>query len=178
MVKIAVPLAALAMAASVAALPAATSPTTFSFAQWVEDIIANPDKALTADQAIEAAQAAERVGSAGGLQKRADCDHNAGFWPRANGRDAAACVEQLARWGAEGRTCGVPAGDSHNEMIIIRNAKIVGLDSTFNTPWVNCNDVARTAGLIFDSCWRADDTVMGQERCINSPVMYIAILGA
>jgi len=31
--------AALAMAASAAALPAATSPTTFSFAQWVEDII-------------------------------------------------------------------------------------------------------------------------------------------
>lgn len=80
MVKTAIPLAALAMVASVAALPAGTSPTTFSFAQWVEDIISHPDTALTVDEAIAAAQAASIVGSAGGLQKRAYCD---AAWPRA-----------------------------------------------------------------------------------------------
>jgi hypothetical protein len=63
------------VAASAAALPAATSPTTFSFAQWVEDIIAHPDTALTVDEAVAAAHAASVVGSAGGLQKRAPyCD--------------------------------------------------------------------------------------------------------
>jgi len=66
--------AALAMAASAAALPAATSPTTFSFAQWVEDIISHPDTALTVDEAIAGAHAASIIGSAGGLQKRAYCD--------------------------------------------------------------------------------------------------------
>lgn len=87
MVKLALPLAALATAASVAAVPApaetspAISGTTFSFEAWVEDIIAHPDTALTVDEAIAAAEAAEVVGSAGGLQKRATCDAN---WPRAN----------------------------------------------------------------------------------------------
>jgi hypothetical protein len=86
MVKTAIPLAAaaaLAMVASVAALPAATSPTTFSFAQWVEDIISHPDTALTVDEAIAEAEAASIVGSAGGLQKRVNCDHAVGTWTRA-----------------------------------------------------------------------------------------------
>ena len=72
MVKFALPLAALAMAASVAA---AASATTFSFEQWVEDIIANPDTALSVDEAIAAAKAADVVGSSGVLlQKRLWCD--------------------------------------------------------------------------------------------------------
>jgi hypothetical protein len=69
MVKFALPLTALAMAASVAAAPAGTSGTTFSFEQWVEDIIANPDTALTPDEAVAAASSVAVVGSAGGLQK-------------------------------------------------------------------------------------------------------------
>jgi len=79
MVKLALPLIALVAAASAAAVPATTttatttSGTTFSFSQWVEDIIANPDTALTPDEAVEAAQAADVVGSAGGLEKRAWC---------------------------------------------------------------------------------------------------------
>jgi membrane-bound lytic murein transglycosylase B len=87
MVKLALPLAALAMAASVAAAPApgeasaAVSGTTFSFEAWVEDIIAHPDTALTVDEALAAAEAADVVGSAGGLLKRATCGGN---FPRAN----------------------------------------------------------------------------------------------
>lgn len=74
MVKFALPLAALAMAASVDAVVAKPSKTTFSFEQWVEDIIAHPDTALTVDEALAAARAADVVGSAGGLQKRVRCD--------------------------------------------------------------------------------------------------------
>jgi hypothetical protein len=88
MVKLALPLVALAMATSVAAAPAlveaapAVSSTTFSFEAWVDDIIANPDTALTVDEALAAAEAAEVVGSAGGLLKRATCGGSG--WSRAN----------------------------------------------------------------------------------------------
>jgi hypothetical protein len=89
MVKLALPLAALAMvtsvaAAAVAAAPAPTSGnTTFSFEQWVEDIIANPDTALTVDEAMAVAAAAEVVGSAGGLEKRVNCRDDGLDWKRA-----------------------------------------------------------------------------------------------
>jgi len=69
MVKFALPLVALAMTASMAvAAPAPTSGTSFSFEKWVEDIITNPETALTVDEAIAASRAAEVVGSAGGLR--------------------------------------------------------------------------------------------------------------
>jgi hypothetical protein len=83
MVKLALPLAALAMVASVAAAPAPTSGNTFSFEQWVEDIIASPDTALTVDEAMAAAAAAEVVGSAGGLEKRVNCRDDGLDWKRA-----------------------------------------------------------------------------------------------
>lgn len=87
MVRLLLPLAALAMTASVAAAPApapaGVSPTIFSFEQWVEDIIAHPDTALTVDEALAAAHAADVVGSAGGLQKRVRCDQESIGWPRA-----------------------------------------------------------------------------------------------
>jgi hypothetical protein len=100
MVKLALPLVALAMAASVAAAPAhaevssAVSGTTFSFEAWVEDIIANPDTALTVDEAVAAAEAADVVGSAGGLRKRATCDVSG--WARAN-----VCLSSSLRFGTD-----------------------------------------------------------------------------
>ena len=36
------------------------------------------------------------------------------------------------------------------------------------TGLVFSNDIARTAGIIFDNCWRSDDTVMGSEICITN----------
>ena len=38
-------------------------------------------------------------------------------------------------------------------------------------------NVARTGGLIFDSCWRADNTVKGSETSIGNPRMQINIAG-
>ncbi|KAK4124710.1 hypothetical protein N657DRAFT_643461 [Parathielavia appendiculata] len=176
MVKIAIPLVALAMAASVAAVPAATSPTTFSFAQWVEDIIANPDTALTVDEAVAAARAADVIGSAAGLQKRAWCDPS--DWPRAPGRDAAACVDYLARKGQSGTNCGIPAGGRAVQMCRIGGAQIQASRGTQIPQSVNCNDVARTVGIVFDNCWRSDDTIAGSEICISESRMLIGVLGA
>lgn len=85
MVKLVLPLVALAISTSgVAAAPAEmTSKSTFSFEQWVEDIIVNPDTALTVDQAVAAAHAADVVGSTGGLRARAICDQEQIGWKRA-----------------------------------------------------------------------------------------------
>lgn len=71
MVKFTASVVALALAVIAAAAP--TSQTTFSFAQWVEDIIANPETALSPEEAVAAANAADVVTSAGGLTKRALC---------------------------------------------------------------------------------------------------------
>ena len=72
MVNFAVPVLALAMVVSVSTAPApTTSGTLFSFSNWVEDIIANPDTALSPEEAILEAEKAGVVRSAGGLQRRA-----------------------------------------------------------------------------------------------------------
>lgn len=160
MVRIALSLVGLAMAASVAAAPApsaeaaAVARTTFSFEAWVEDIITNPDTALTVDEALAAAEAADVVGSAGGLlSKRATCDPSG--WARANvcllpfqlppeyllgpvdsnvwsvqARDATSCVNDLARKGGNGVQCAIGQGQFNIQMCRIGNAKIVGIKNT------------------------------------------------
>jgi hypothetical protein len=82
MVNLSLPLlAVLALAVSVTAAPA-TSATSFTFAQWIEDIIANPDgDHLTPEQAVEAKNAAVAVSNP--LSVRAPrCME--GVWARAN----------------------------------------------------------------------------------------------
>lgn len=39
-------------------------------------------------------------------------------------------------------------------------------------------DVARNGGSIFDSCWRADDTIMGQEIKYGNTNIAVTIHGA
>lgn len=41
---------------------------------------------------------------------------------------------------------------------------------------VNSGDVARMGGLIFDSCWRADNTVMGSQT-LESGIYQVNVLG-
>lgn len=74
-------LAALAAPSSPSAAPAAAAD--FSFAQWVEDIIANPAGAhLSPSEAVEAKNAAVAK-STSPFQKRVNCDRD---WARANVR--------------------------------------------------------------------------------------------
>ncbi|KAK4149512.1 hypothetical protein C8A00DRAFT_18801 [Chaetomidium leptoderma] len=182
MVKFALPLVALAMSASVAAAPSEPSKTTgFSFEQWIEDIIANPHTALTVDEAIAAAQAADVVGSTDGLQKRYLQCNTAG-WKRAPGRDAAACADDLARKGNNGVNCVIPSNTGLIEMCRIGGAQVHAAKPTrvVNLPVpqsANCNDVARTIGQIFDNCWRSDDTVLGDATCITNDNMDIWLDG-
>lgn len=84
MVHFSLPLIALlTLATSVTAAPA-TSATTFTFAQWIEDIIANPDgDHLTPEEAVAARIAA--VSAANPLNVRAvSCKEEQASWRRAN----------------------------------------------------------------------------------------------
>ncbi|TDZ58275.1 hypothetical protein CTRI78_v005615 [Colletotrichum trifolii] len=174
MVKFTTSLVALAMAASVAAAPAPTSQTTFSFAQWVEDIIANPDTALTPEEAIAAAQTASIVSSAGGLHKRAWCPDALRSAPAG---DATACLNDLARKGGQGTMCTINLNQSGVEMCRIGGAHVYSTKGENPRQSVNCNDIARTGGRIFDSCYRADNTVKGSEYCITNNQIQVNIEG-
>ncbi|KAK4643524.1 hypothetical protein QC761_407388 [Podospora bellae-mahoneyi] len=176
MVNFSLNVTVLALVASVAAAPATAdaSSTTFSFARWVEDIIANPDTALSPAEAIAAANATEVVSTAGGLQKRANCQPT---FPDAPAPDAAACLNDLARKGANGQHCAMGTRVFEIEMCRIGGAQIVASRGGLAAQSVNCQDVARTGGLIFDSCFRADNTVKGSEICITNRLMQINISG-
>ena len=54
----------------------------FSYEDWVNDIIANPDTALTPEQAIQAHDASEAEGE-GSLNKRAECRDDSGTYKHA-----------------------------------------------------------------------------------------------
>ncbi|VBB79410.1 Putative protein of unknown function [Podospora comata] len=187
-------LAASALAAPAPAPAPGSSSTTFSWSGWVEDIIANPDTALTPDEAVEAATASQVVTTSGGLQKRApDCGFPANFAPvcpptpllRYNarvsttdiqqGRDAAACLDDLTRKGQRGVMCGMPNNVFNIQMCRIGRAQVIGSRGTFVPEPTNCINVARTGGLIFDSCWRSGDIVKGSEACINNGVLTVRI---
>lgn len=43
--------------------------------------------------------------------------------------------------------------------------------------WLVSNDIARTAGIVFDNCWRSDDTIVGSEICITNNQMQVNVLG-
>uniref|UniRef100_L2FKS5 Uncharacterized protein n=1 Tax=Colletotrichum fructicola (strain Nara gc5) TaxID=1213859 RepID=L2FKS5_COLFN len=153
MVKFTASVVTLAMAAAVTAAPAASSETIFSFASWVEDIIANPDTALSPEQAVAALPALS---------------------PPPSG-DAAACLNDLARKGSAGTNCVV--AQSAIQMCRIGGAELVGTKAEAGTYTVNCNDIARTGGLIFDTCYRADNTVKGSEFCITNSNIQVNIQG-
>ncbi|KAF4777954.1 hypothetical protein HER10_EVM0010672 [Colletotrichum scovillei] len=162
-------LAVLAAAPFIGAIPTATqsdAAEVFSFAKWVDGIIANPEgDNLTPSQAVEAwresVNATESDGTTatnGLLQKRVTCNTVAGT--EASVPDAVSCINDLARKGSQ--ACVV---SSVSVFCLLGNAQITGVKGGTNAASTSsaCNDVARAGGLIMDSCTRADNTVQGQE---------------
>ncbi|KAH8699359.1 hypothetical protein GQ44DRAFT_832157 [Phaeosphaeriaceae sp. PMI808] len=174
MVKFFLPtFAGLALTASVAAVPAsnAAAAVSFTFSQWIEDIIANPDgEHLSPEEAVTAKNAAEGALSPANplLKRNPECRFG-----HANAKNAASCLNDLAKKGAGGINCRV--NQPLQTFCRIGNAEVIGSVSNNYPQSVNCNDVARTGGKIFDSCWRSDDTVGGIEKCINNDKIYIII---
>ncbi|KAL8377042.1 hypothetical protein RB595_007937 [Gaeumannomyces hyphopodioides] len=153
-----------------AALTSGTGPGTtvprapaapFSFAQWVEDIIATPEKALTPEQAVEAWNATVATMDPRVLEKRVICNNVAGT--EASVPDAVICINFLAALGdyrCETSTVSQFAYSGSNP-----GARIVGVGAGGGgVSSSRCQDVARTAGQIMDSCTRADGLVQGVEQ--------------
>jgi hypothetical protein len=146
----------LALSASTVAIPTTgtTSGTTFTFAQWIEDIIANPGgNHLTPEEAVAAKKAA--IATTNPLNARAPRCDGLG-WPRANVRfkssckpsfhadnvyfqanDAAACLQYLANKGAQGINCGIGENQFDIQMCQIGNAQVHSSKSTSTAQGAN-----------------------------------------
>ncbi|KAH7137919.1 hypothetical protein B0J11DRAFT_500176 [Dendryphion nanum] len=168
-------LTVLALSASIKAVPTAeTTPAVFSFSNWIEGIIADPNgNHLTPEEAVAAARNAARASSRS-VEKRAWCNDSMRDAPAG---DAAACLDYLARRGADGTQCVIGNGQFFIQMCRIGRAEIVSSKSDRSAQGANCNDVARTGGLIFDTCWRADNRVKGSRLCISNRMFQVNING-
>ncbi|KAK1689301.1 hypothetical protein BDP55DRAFT_765601 [Colletotrichum godetiae] len=138
----------------------------FSFAKWVDGIIANPEgDNLTPSEAVEAWRESVNATESDGttptnsmIQKRVSCNTIAGT--EASVPDAVSCINDLARKGSQACVVG-----GVSVFCLIGNAQITGVKGGTNAATTSsaCNDVARAGGLIMDSCTRADNTVQGSE---------------
>ncbi|KAK1655092.1 hypothetical protein BDP81DRAFT_445759 [Colletotrichum phormii] len=188
MVQIAVPSVTLLFLAAITAAspaPLASSRNTvavgdWSWESWVETIIADPDSALSVDEALEAA--AKSVVADGGqrankdfvldgsLEKRQEqflvCNDSK---PSAWAPDAVTCINYLAGLNAN---CGTVTATA---MCTAGNAQIVGSGSGAGEVSTHCNNVARTAGHIMDRCWRSDNTVQGGMPAYEQGAMWVHV---
>lgn len=129
-------LLAISASPSVAGFPTTSSTTTaathsFSISQWIEDIIADPNGAhLSPEEAVAAKSAAVEANP---LTKKAWC-HD---WSNASAADAAACLDDLARKGANGVQCVVPGGEFYIQMCQIGKGVIDATKSTINEVGAN-----------------------------------------
>ncbi|KAK0372717.1 hypothetical protein CLIM01_09939 [Colletotrichum limetticola] len=168
----------------------------WSWEHWVETIIADPESALSVDEALEAAakSAAAHEGKSfipinclylnvnvgcmhaniifvdGSLDKRQEqflvCNDGK---PSAWAPDAVTCINYLAGLNAN---CGTRTATA---MCTAGNAQIVGSGSGAGEVSTNCNNVARTAGRIMDRCWRSDNTVQGGMPAYEQGAMWVYV---
>ncbi|EXF83041.1 hypothetical protein CFIO01_06213 [Colletotrichum fioriniae PJ7] len=168
----------------------------WSWEYWVETIIADPESALSVDEALEAAAKSAAAHESWslissnhlGLDVRAGCTHanmipadgsleerqeqflvcNDGK-PSAWAPDAVTCINYLAGLNAN---CGTRTATA---MCTAGNAQIVGSGSGAGEVSTNCNNVARTAGRIMDRCWRSDNTVQGGMPAYEQGAMWVYV---
>ncbi|KAK4148498.1 hypothetical protein C8A00DRAFT_19683 [Chaetomidium leptoderma] len=136
----------------------------FSFVKWVDDIIANPKGThLSPEQAYEAWQATvvNATEPAGTLHKRVRCNNIEGG--SAPAPDAVRCINHLAALGT--KPCKVTV---KSRFATFGNAEIWGVGAGSKThsselTFLCSEHIARAAGKVMDVCWRADNTVQGDE---------------
>ncbi|KAK4034487.1 hypothetical protein C8A01DRAFT_18715 [Parachaetomium inaequale] len=132
----------------------------FSFVKWVDDMIANPGGThLSPEQAYEAWQTtvANATEPDGTLHKRLRCNNIPGG--EASVPDAVKCINHLAGLGTT--PCVVTV---KSRFATSGNAKSGALEREWIlTPRTGDEHVARAAGAVMDACWRADNTVQGDE---------------
>ncbi|CAN9085239.1 unnamed protein product [Alternaria alternata] len=162
-------LATLSLAALGAAMPSPDSPPTdtspyikssFSWVDWVDSLIADPSTALSAEEALAAFEAgAEDPEDLTKRQEFANCQQLTSSPPSVG--DAVSCINDLAGRGKAGQNCDVSSIGGAVQCSI-GSAHIVTVRGGTNAPTsVNCNDIARSGGIIMDRCTRGDNTVSG-----------------
>ncbi|KAJ4419607.1 hypothetical protein N0V85_000934 [Neurospora sp. IMI 360204] len=174
-------LAAMSLLTLVTAAPAATTEPVFSFAKWVDDVIANPETALGPEEAWQAYldtvnSTSVPVAANGGAQKRWDpqvsCDNYAPD-PDASvlkAPDAVWCVNYLAGIGST--QCVVGAATA---MCVHGRAQITGVSGGGGSQQSSCQAVAQTAGLIMDTCTQSNNYVEGQRINVSGVQMAVHI---
>ncbi|KAJ3456970.1 hypothetical protein MRS44_014111 [Fusarium solani] len=155
--------AILASSSLVMAMPAPASndngAQAFSWENWVEGIIADPNGShLSPEDAVEASKAAEAKRS---LDIRdASCRGDDVAEKSAYVPDAVACIDQLASYGD--KAC--KANSAVTVMCKIGGAQITAVVPGGRYPTSDtCQNMARAAGKIMDKCTRADQTVNGAD---------------
>ncbi|KAM7203602.1 hypothetical protein V8F20_003897 [Naviculisporaceae sp. PSN 640] len=163
-------LSILTLCLSAAATPVANK--RFSFRTWVEDIIQNPDgNHLSPEEAIAAWQASAQSNYTRPFSAQGNYTRPFGHILRARGDpatcnesqhtgapipDAVYCIRSLAAKGTQ--DCPT---DGYAEYCQFQNALIDGTGTKGTRFGSYCNDIARGAGYIMDSCSRIDNTVEG-----------------
>ncbi|EAA33095.1 hypothetical protein GE21DRAFT_5608 [Neurospora crassa] len=158
----------------------ASAPAPFSFAKWVDDIIAKPEEAATPQQALDAYYAYVNSTStdnvlpetASKMHKRAMCNTVVG--KQAPIPDAVECINYLARLNTQ--TCEVYRGTNHVSFVVRGNAEMIGVRPDTNGASTICNNVARAGGKIMDACSRADNTVEGEEITPDAAAIAVHII--
>ncbi|KAK3946854.1 hypothetical protein QBC32DRAFT_366165 [Pseudoneurospora amorphoporcata] len=157
----------------------ASAPEPFSFAKWVDEIIANPEEAATPQQALDAyytyvnsTASSDNVfpETASRMHKRLTCNQLLGG--EAPIPDAVECINYLARLNTQ--KCEIYRGSSHVSFRTHGNAEMIGIRPDSNGASTICNNVARAGGKVMDACSRADNTVQGQDATPDT-AMPIAV---
>ncbi|KAK3948009.1 hypothetical protein QBC32DRAFT_382455 [Pseudoneurospora amorphoporcata] len=164
-------LAAMSLLTLAATAPTAvTTEPVFSFAKWVDDVIANPETALIPEEAWQAYldtanSTSVPIAAPGGAEKRWDPEVSCNNYDPgpAWAPDAVWCISDLA---AKGSNPCVAGSETH-----FCNPWKSGDHGCLSTPqWEGGSDdqeVAHTAGLVMDTCTGPDQYVEGSRRNVN-----------
>ncbi|KAJ4413976.1 hypothetical protein N0V85_003353 [Neurospora sp. IMI 360204] len=157
-------------------------PEPFSFAKWVDEIIANPSEAATPQQGLDAyytfvnsTTSSDHVfpeTASSKMHKRLTC--NQLYGGEAPIPDAVECINYLARLNTQ--KCEVYQGSSHVSFRTHGNAEMVGIRPDRYGASTICNNVARAGGFVMDACSRADNTVQGQALTPDDAMIAVHII--
>ncbi|KAK3990705.1 hypothetical protein QBC44DRAFT_393990 [Cladorrhinum sp. PSN332] len=150
----------------------ATQAEPFSFVKWVDEIAANPNGThLSPEQAYQEWERTvlNATETEGALHKRLRCNNI----PNASAPvpDAVQCINYLASLGT--KPCKVTI---ESRFVVWGNAEIWGIGAGMATHSSYCEHIARAAGLVMDNCWRADNTVQGDEMAWGNGNIAVHII--
>ncbi|CCC06083.1 hypothetical protein SMACR_00300 [Sordaria macrospora] len=174
-------LAAMSLLTLAAATPtAATTEPVFSFAKWVDDVVTNPETALSPEEAWQAyldtanSTTSVPVAARGGVEKRWDPEVSCNNYDPgpAWAPDAVWCINNLA---AKGSTACVAGSVTY--FCTRGRARITGVYSPPSGrvgQTSSCQQVAQSAGRIMDTCTAPNQYVEGSRMNIN-PETFMAV---